>query len=781
MRRLLAGGLAAALAVGASLVVLPVQQDASALQGAQSLAAAAQVQGSAAGLAGRVPFESLRGRESDVVNDEIVVSQLDPRGLPIRSQLISRLSSKAGPERTIHDPTSTTNIVYLNQRGRPTVSGDGIEVQVGGSEPTVVLTEALVDKPLPVALHAEYRLDGQVVDANQIVGATGEVAVRYTVTNTDVKTKTITYTDGDGRTRTQRQPVFAPFVGTLTVTLPEAVRPTNTKSAIVSTNKDGTTILTWQLLLYPPMGNYQQSVSFTSQMDDGAVPGVALTVAPAGSTQDPSVAFTSDLLSKSADGNEQLAGGLEQLNASTIQLAQGAAQLATGIAQLADGTTQLASGQDQLSAGIGQAAGGSTELASGLAAAVPGSSQLADGLALVVANLPTLVAGVRGARDGAAALADAVGSADDPPLPTPTPSIPPGPTPIPTPGGEPVFPTPSPTATPSKTPTLVQAVRALAEGAEQLTDQVVALSNDLIEISALVGDAGEGSAQVTADAGAAGDELEQLLDDLCPPPGALTQQQCDSLEQARELSAAAESGSQGVTGTLQETGQRTAVESLRAYALAFGAHGLTEGLVQVQQGAGQIGTGLRSGSDDPEKYGLVEGLDALLAGVRQLAKKMGQAADGAGLLSDGLAAAAGGSDALATGLGQLATGSTQLAAGTRQLAFGADQAASGAAQLATGAGQLQREGTQRIYRSVVQSSAQPALAAAYLQVASDRASSALPYGLPDGATGSAAYVMTMEPVAGSDTTAWQLGALGLLLVAGIGGAVLKTLQSHRQP
>lgn len=814
MKRLLAGGAAAALALGAALAAAPAHHGGSPLQGARAMAAAAQL-GTADPALRAAPQQ-----DADLVNDEIVVAQLDPLGLPIQAQLISRLASKGGPERTVEDPTSTTNIVYLNQRGRPEVTANGINVQVGGSEPTVTLTEALVNKPLPVALHAEYRLDGQVVDPTQIVGATGEVAVRYTVTNSDIKTKKITYTDGNGRTKTEKQPVFAPFVGTLTVTLPESVQVTDSKTAIVSTNKDGSTILTWQLLLYPPMGNYQQVVSFTSKMDDGVVPGVALTVAPAASSQDPSVSFTSDLLSKSADGNNQLASGLEQLNGSTIQLAQGAAQLATGIGQLADGSTQLsagfnselvpgvqqlasgagqlAAGQQQLTGALGQAAGGAAQLADGLGQLATGTSGLAEGLAQLDAGMPALTSGAEQIRDGAARLADAVGSPTDPPLPTPTPTIPPGPTPIPTPSGTPDFPTPSATPTPTRTPTLVQAVTALARGAEELTDQVVALSNHLIEIRSLLQEARTGSQQVAEDAAGAGAALDELYPQVCPPPGPLTQPQCDALADARDLAAAARTGSDDVAATVLDADQQLAVESLRAYALAFGSHALTEGLDQIRLGVIELSKGLRSGTSQPP--GLVEALDALTAGLDELATGVARLDAGAAQLDTGAAGAATGGATLDDGLGQLSAGAGQLDAGTAQLAqgavalsfgsaqvgaaltqlsSGADQAASGAAQLATGAGQLQKEGTQRIYTSVAKSSAQPALAAAYLTAASDRAASALPYGLPEGATGSAAYVMTMEPVDSSDTTPWQLGALGLLIVAAGAGAVLKTLQSHR--
>ena len=116
-----------------------------------------------------------------------------------------------------------------------------------------------------------------------------------------------------------------------------------------------------------------------------------------------------------------------------------------------------------------------------------------------------------------------------------------------------------------------------------------------------------------------------------------------------------------------------------------------------------------------------------------------------------------------------------MGAALTQLTAGADSAASGSSQLANGASQLQSKGTQQVYNSVVESSTQPALASAFLKASGERAKSALPYGLPEGATGSVAYVMTMDPVQPSNSAAWQFAAIGLLLVGAGGGAILKNL------
>ncbi|MFN8125904.1 MAG: hypothetical protein U0R64_05285 [Candidatus Nanopelagicales bacterium] len=788
------------------------------LPGVAAAAGPDQVAADAALRSVRFPREApMLRQDSDLVNDEIVIAQLDPLGLPIDADLISRISSRPGEERTVEDPTATTNVVYLNQRGQPVVnsSGDAIELTVGGPNPSTVLTQGQVDKPLSVALHAEYRLNGEVVDPEVIVGASGDIFVTYTVTNTDVKKQKITYTDANGKEYSEKQPVFAPFVGTLMATLPPDMQLTDSRDAVVSTDKEGNTILMWNLVLYPPMGNYEQRVSFRATTTNGSVPATVLNVVPVDPNTDPSVKFTTDLFQQTVDGNEQLASGLEQLNNQTSQLAQGAAQLAGGIGQLADGTqqvssgvssglvpgtqqlaqgaAQLAAGQQELATALGGAASGADQLASGGQQLATGLTSLSDGLDQYSQNFPQIVDGTQKLRDGAELLAKVVGSPTDKPLPTPTPSLPPGPTPIPTPSGTPIFPTPTPS--PTRTPTLIQAMDAATKGAQQLADQTVILNNNLYRALQLLKTQNQKSAQVTDSADSASTQAQAAYDQLCVVPATPG---CSDLQAALDDLDDTITSSQNVTDALTQIVGTESVESMRAYGIAQGSHELVQAMQLILGGLKLVGAGL----DNDTTKSMVPALDQLVSGLEQadsaaeqLASGAGQAATGADQLSTGtdqlaggLGQAAGGADQLAQGGAGLAQGAQALSFGTEQvasaltqLASGADQAASGANEFASGLTMFQTKGTQKIYESVAESSSKPGLATAYLEAASARAKTALPYGLPDGATGSVAYVMTMEGVSPSGASIpWELGGIGLILVAGGAGAVLKNLANQRR-
>ena len=757
-----------------------------------------------------------------LINDEVAVAELDPAGLPVRSYLISRISSRGGQERTVVDPTATANIGYLNQRGRPVEVAGGIEVTVGGPQARVTLTRALFDKPMPVAVHAEYRLDGDVVEAAEVLGHRGDVGVSYTVTNTDVRQTDIVYTDAQGRTVTRNLPVFAPLVGTLRVTLPVELILTDPGTAAVSTDDRGRTVLSYSIVVYPPLGGFQQTVGFSATTDGGSIPGMSLTMMPSRSEQDPAVAFSDDLLVSAAEGNEELLSGLRELDRQTGELARGTSELAAGLReladatdtagrgyadgavpaarQLADGAEQIARGQADLLRALAVAAGGARSLEEGAAVVADGVAGLSDG-ARQLAD-PALTGASQASRillDAAEQIASAIGSPTDPPLPTPTlrPTGTPTPKPIPTLSGTPVLPTP--TLPPGITPTLLQTLEATLLISRLLLDSLVTLNNDLLPVLADLTGSAATAGVAAADAGSAAAALTPLVSSLCDPPlNPPSPAQCAAMAGATDDAAAAATGAGEVAADVQQAVVDLAGQSVRTYLTAGGQFALTILLDRTVVGVRQLAAAIRSGSTTPGEEGLVEGLALLESGLTEILAAAEMLADGADLLAEGSREVSGGVSDLAAGLGDGRSGAEALAAGGDRLAAGAERnaqatqevaegllelaagtglAADGAAAVASGTDRLQQEGTAEAIRAVADGAGDPALAAAYLAAANQRAGDALAYGPPAGGVGTMSYVLTMDPVEPSDSQWWLLAAVVLLVIVAMGGAMLNRLRT----
>ncbi len=744
-------------------------------------------------------------------NTELVLADLEPSGLPTTAQLVSTVTARTGERRVVEDPASTVNVGYLDRRGTPDVGSGVVLVEVGGPDTTTAVTEATFDKPLPVALHAEYTLDGRVVAPHDVLGATGALTVRYTVTNITAEQTTVRYDDADGVTRSRQVPVFVPFAGTLDVLVPSGLELVDAGTAAVTTDASGRVLLRSSLLLAPPLGAFQQDVVVELRAVDGATPQAVLEVVPATSVTDAATGFSADALAGAVEGNTELAAGLGELGEQTGLLAEGAAAVADGSDTLAEGAAALAeqvsgtlltgsqalaqgagavaSGVDEVEAGLGAAGAGAGDVASGLSALTRGLAELSAGLDLLAGpdGLPRAADSAAALSEGASLIADGVGSADDPPWPPR--DLLPEPPDWPDLGSLPPDLTldelaeiirgslPDLTTLPDAVPppTLVQSVRLL----ERATSVLVEVSGALV---ASVKQQQEALLQAQAASTAAATQSELLAREVCGPTATLTAEQCAALA---DVSVQSRAASAAVTTATKSA----AAQAVLAGGLGLGVTGLGAALALLEQSVLDLSVALSSG--DRSAPGLVEGLALLQHGLDTSAAAAQGLATGAEAATDGAAGLAGGADALAGGLddaaagaaaladgaGQLADGTsanvdgvTALAEGTSALADGASQAATGTGEVAAGVEALQSEGIDEVAAAVAAAVDEPALASAWLAATDARAADALPYGPPEGAVGHAAYRLTMASTEPGGTPPWQWWLLGVggVVVVGLG-------------
>ncbi|HYN55563.1 MAG TPA: hypothetical protein VES03_00045 [Motilibacterales bacterium] len=664
---------------------------------------------------------------AETVNDEVVLAELDPTGLPERAVLISRTTVQ-GPEREVIDPASGTNVRYLDRLGRPDVGPDGVILVVGGQRPSA-LTEARFDKPLPVAVHAEYAVAGTVVPAATVPGTAGEITVTYTLTNTTSQATELTYTDAAGEDQESTQPVFVPFQGTLTVTLPEGADLVEATDAMLATDEQGQTVARWNVSLFPPISTPIQTVALTMRSDRAGVPGASVVLTPAGTDQDPATGFSADLLTGANEGNGHLYEGLEALDAAAGQLAVGSDQLATGLAGLAGGASSaagasasLAAGVDGLAEGAGRAADASDSLASGVGRLADGADEVSAGSQELAGALGQAASGAQDLAEATAALARAtsgspadqmaplisggaqieaglltaaarIGSPSDPVLDLTKPLAP---------DGDAVCPAAGTAPPDDDCVTIYQGVRALRDGLRAVDEVVGALEGRVAEardaFAALIADLGSIKDDVTDAAQGAQD----LYDSLCVavPPATdpiLDPASCVELQAVIDAAGSA----LGIAGgTLPDIADLVAaITALEKQAAALSST-LDNALASTERLLlGVEAIGLAVGTGTPTQPGLATAMAALNAGLRLLATQLTSSqaelnralvavADGSTTLASGIDTATTGADALADGAGQLADGAGDAATGADALADGQEQLADGAQDAVTGADQL---------------------------------------------------------------------------------------------
>ncbi len=548
-------------------------------------------------------------------------------------------------------------------------------------------------------------------------------------------------------------------------------------------------------------------------------------------------ALQAGLADKAAPGAHQIADGLGTAKEGSTKLAEGSGKIADGLASAKDGSSKLADGSAKLAAGLDAASAGSEKLldgsqalATGAGQAAAGADQLADGLALISGGLGQLAgtSGLPKALDGAVALragverlraglgsastagtilngmaqlgggltqlktgiATAKGGVDQVKAGVDS-SLAPGgsidqlvaglnsPTPIGT--------TPtlryfinnlSALSACSTTPTTVVCQNVLGAGqvltgivakidpltADSLRGKSKAASDGLGLISAGLG-TGTGAAQAGIDALSAG--VTRVTTGLNQIAAGLKSGSATSPGIAEGLDALVAGLTSAVAGvTALSTGATSA---------ATGSAALADGTALVAAGAGRLST---------EGAGpLAAGLGLLADGGALLADGNAALDAGVGQLADGSVTLAAGNAALDDGIGQLADGASQLAPGLDDAAVGAGKIAeglektkAGAAKIGDGAGQLHELGTAVLAKKGTEAQATNAQKAAVLVAMGRKVDDgALPYGAPEGATGTAVYSFTLAGATTQvqDNTARGVVALALLGLASLSGWAIR--------
>lgn len=692
-----------------------------------SLASSA-VAGLALGAGTGVPAAVAADGGVDVVNTETVQVYVDSQGHIDSRRVYEQLTMTGTGAVEVANPIEEQGLRNLNGFSGYEVA-DGIQrmsVDVAGVERLRTVSDFTGDLPLDIAV--QYRLDDELIDPEDLVGAEGALEVIYTVKNVTGQQQEITYSDGKGGTITETAEVPIPMVGSLTTTAPASFTEVTSGQANMAGDGQGGTRLTFTMTLFPPLGSDESSFGYTANITDGIVPGASVSALPvnplesptfktagdsyrAGSTTGAELAAgaseidtnllrlrdgASDLLAgliKLSDGADQLDAGL------TGEAAPGARELATGAARLDDGlgriddgagrlavgATRLSAGTDELDEGAGRIAEGAGRLADGAGEALAGSGRLEDGLRQISGGLETLsgtgglpqaLAGVEELEAGVDKLLAGFGAAE-------------------------------------ADGTLLNGLRRLEVGLSQLetgsgdlVGGLRVLKGDVPAVSpGLIGAKGGVDAVQSGLAGAVADNgsLAQLVQGLqlvtttdCGPvcQGIINGQIIPKVNASKGSLSEANQGLLAVSGGLQ-----TAIGALDTR-LVPGAVAINEGVGQAKNGVVAATTGaarLKAGTQ-MVRDGLQQlevGLTSAVAGVLQLSDGAGRAHAGSGDLSDGLALIdggagelAGGAHRLADGTGRLRDGAVQLADGAGRLAGGTDEASDGSGLLAGGAGRL---------------------------------------------------------------------------------------------
>ncbi|MGH2678565.1 MAG: hypothetical protein ACRDHB_09430, partial [Actinomycetota bacterium] len=617
-----------------------------------------------------------------VVDYETVFASLDSDGAPRNVRLVDTIRVSGEGDVVVTDPTSTEDFRVLSGFQSPEV-GDGevtytIE-NLSGTEEFVAASTPDVEPP--VSMRVVYYLDGELVEAEDVVGQTGRVTIDFDVTNDTGATTELTYKDAAGEEQSFTQEVPVPMVAQLQMELP-GDRVTNifAPDAEMITDPQGDITMLWNMVMVPPIGSTVQSPMLMMDAEDFELGAIRLLAVPVAPVEREFLNFAEEEFQGGVDkasglyeGATELSSSIEELHDGTLDLLDGMQQLFDGAQELAAGLAEGFTGSGKLTAGLGEAVAGSSELTAGLGEAQSGSGRITGGLGDLKGGLKQIGGGLDLLSEG---LPAGQAGAED-----------------------------------------------IAEAADGIQQIAAGLATNLQAIATGAGQIQAGAGQIQTGAGGIQTIVSGLASNLGTASTLLggIPALCDAdpdcagatgiVARALTAQAIANGVSACLTGGGTPCSGNPSVSNI-AGSIGTGAAQIVAGAGQIQAGSLAIQACLVGGGTPCSGNPSVSAIAGLIeAGAVELALGVAEALDGLGQLSAGvdeaidgskrlfagsqeLTAGLGegveGSQKLTAGLGEADSGSGELTAGLGKAASGSDRLAEGIGEAKGGAGQIEQ-------------------------------------------------------------------------------------------
>lgn len=764
-----------------------------------------------------------------VSNTETVQVLMDASGKVASQRVYEQLELTGKGNVDIANPVSTQGLRNLDGFGGYDVRDGKVRVKTAVDGTKNFRSVSDFTKKLPLDISIGYFFDGKKVEPGDVVGKSGDLEVRYRVTNNTGVTQDVPFKDGMGADMTKPESVVIPMVGTLTTTLPSNFTKVQSAEASAAGDGRGGTSLTFTMTLFPPIGKNFADFGYHAHVTDGIIPKANISALPVNPLESPSFKGGAESYKGGATTGADLTAGATEIDANVIKLRDGANDLVAGILKLQDGASQLSTGLNndavpgakKVAAGAVALNDGAVLLSDGTFTLKKGAIDLKTGATKVSAGAEELAAGLKTANAGGKLVAGGAGQVDDGAIAANA-------------GAGQIAAGLAEAS--GKAPALLDGIDQLSAGANLVDAGLLklqgavdagvgspaaadtlrngiakiqggistALNPQLDTASTEVGNASGYLAEVTDTTKRA--ELGAILTKIGtavatakaivngPLPAGATSimaglSTLDSGLQQLNGKVAAAVGTPnstvpdpvtGIVGPSLRNGMAQLIGGLAkmkvdAGPLVSGLGELSTGAAELSTGTGKLvaGTGeLKAGAVD-----LSNGLNTkLVPGASELAGGAGQVADGTGELKAGalkLDAGAGtlkdGTGALSAGAGLLSGGLGTAAAGSNLLADGLNQAAASAPALPEGADRLSKEGTKKLIAAGDATASDYGLKYALIAAGADRAATAQPYGSPEGATQLTAYSFDLAGADGTGSANVKRGLAAIVLLAGAAG------------
>ncbi len=590
---------------------------------------------------------------SSVDKEESVYIVADAAG-GAKEVIVSDWLKNTSGAKTITDNTDLKDIVNVKGDETYTTKGDDIVWDAEGSD---IYYQGTTDKALPVDMNITYYLDGKEISAEDLVGKSGDVKIRFDYSNN------ATY---EAAIKGEETEVYVPFTTMTAMMLPtdRFTDVTVTNGKVMSEGNNNIVLglafpgLTDSLDLdreeladkdieipeyfevEAKVNDFKLDMTLTVALSD-ALSDIHLTDSIDLSSVEESVDDLKDATGQLEDGSKALADGVKTLSEKTGEFSDGAGKLANGITEYTDGASALASGIDTVKNGTSELSEGAAKLSDGANTLSAGAKELNDKVQAI--SLPEMsgLTDEQKAGIAAAAAADSDGM--------------------------------------------------IAAGASQVADGIAS------SIASASGDLSSSVSSAVSDAlSSKQSEIVTLLLSYTDDAGnsLLTQDQAVDITSSilKGIGTAINGELSNMSSSSVDTDAikgavKTGMKEVAKAAAVSGAEGVM----------GQVGSTMSGYA--PMIQQLKDGTAALANGASEVANGASALSDGAGRLDSGVGELKSGADKLVGNNDALKDGAGQLADGSKKLSDGVGTLLTGANDLSNGMVRFDKEGIDKLTSS----------------------------------------------------------------------------------
>ena len=311
--------------------------------------------------------------KSDIFKDETVYVLANSDGT-VQKIIVSDWIKNTLSAEKLSDVTELENAENIKGDESYTLGGDN--TRVWDAQGNDIYYQGTIEKELPVNLSVSYKLDGKTISADELLGKSGKVSLRFDYKNKQYETVKI-----NGK----EEKIYVPFV-----MLTGMLLDNNTFSNVeVSNGKvindgDRTIVLGFalpglqeNLALDKEQFELPYYVEITADVTDFSL-GTTVTVATNG--------LFNNMDTEKLDSISDLTGSMNQLNDGMAKLLDGSSALYNGLCTLLDKSKELINGINQLADGVAKLKDGAYALDEGTKKLSDGASALSDGLYTLSSN-----------------------------------------------------------------------------------------------------------------------------------------------------------------------------------------------------------------------------------------------------------------------------------------------------------------------------------------------------------------------------------------------------------